>query len=163
MLAQMFESNEEAFAYLSGLIDGEGSVRLYRTKTGAAGRINIYNSEIELIKAAEEAFWRLGIEPTVKLRKPDPSRLGKKDQYILTVGKRSDIAKASKVLTLYHPQKKKNMNEILEHYQSVQGRWTPRDEWPLAELSKVSNLPQRELATKFGVSQSTIQRWLKEL
>jgi hypothetical protein len=157
----MFRSKTEAAAYLSGMIDGEGNVRLYQSQTGAAGRISVYNNDLALVRAIEEACDLFGAEYSRYARYPSPSRpLSKETSYIVQIGKRKSIIALSKVLCLRSPKKDEALGVILEYYDAARG-WKRKEDRPIAELNSYLVLhTQKEAAQHFQVSVSTIEKWV---
>jgi hypothetical protein len=151
----MFKSKQEAAGYLSGLIDGEGSVRV-GSEPGAS--ITIWNTDLGILDAAQEALRLLGSSGKLYQRQK-PRGLSKKDSYYVKVGRREQIEPLLPWIKL-HGEKARKVEEIEDYYAEWKKR--PRHHWPLAEVRQYFDAKrgtQREAAEHFGVALSTIQRW----
>ena len=153
----MFKSKEEAAAYLSGLIDGEGHIRAAGYSLGCV--INIYNTDKGIIEGAQAALHELNVSYSVYTR--NPRGISKLLGYILRIGTQKEIEKLAPHLKLQSKAKKANLEAILKHYKTSNQKRLPQYKWPLEELGILldSGMTQRQAATKLNVAQSTIERW----
>lgn len=163
----MFKSKEQAAAYLSGVIDGEGSVTITRpqgpNRAGRGFSITVWNTDLDLLRASEEAMRLLGASPKLYERKrKKEGYLGHKRSYYLRVGTRRDIEALAPHLTLYVEAKRARVEQALQHYSS--SPWTPQYQWPTEELRALADThTNKQLAQHFDVSASTIDRWKRVL
>jgi hypothetical protein len=112
----MFDSTVEAGAYLSGLIDGEGSVRIRKGKL--SGEVAIFNTDQGIIDAAVKAYETLGIVPLTYTRtpRPKPGYAAKLDCHTVVLSNRRDIETLAPHIKLRCERKQQTLQHLLGLY-----------------------------------------------
>lgn len=114
-------SDQEAAAYLAGLIDGEGCVSLCELKNGSqAGAlrrvITIGMTDREIIDLAADLFDQLGIGYS----RHDKARPGKlRHVWVISIHARIDLERAAELIPIRHSSKREKLQAILNSYKTA--------------------------------------------
>jgi hypothetical protein len=116
-------NTETASAYLAGIIDGEGSVGLYRWSNGHGGKgygrqVRIVNTDWDLLDACAEACEVLGIEFTVYARARNGRNPKHKDTFDFRI--KASRENFSRLLDLpIRTAKRERLIELVESYRKA--------------------------------------------
>lgn len=111
-------TNEQAAAYLAGLIDGEGCISLCTLKNGSqAGTrrrvVTIGMTDKEIIDLAARLLAQLGIGFARCDRFPGGTR---KHVWTISIQARSDLIKIAELIPVQHAGKRERLDAILSSY-----------------------------------------------
>jgi hypothetical protein len=149
-------NHEQAVAYLSALIDGEGSV----TKTGGRSSlcVQIANTEPSIIRAAETCLSKLAMPFTTHSHKNPPDKPHWKPHWIVFVHGRENLIRLGELLVLQSEAKQARMQAIIDL------GWSRVRKPPLEELVELYHGQQMALsviADHYSVSRQTIRNWIR--
>lgn len=157
-----FASDDEAAGYLAAMIDGEGCVTWRAPTSGGtkvARRVEIYNTDTEIIAAVLAACERLGIGAHAIERHHDNPRW--KRSYIVTIGRRRGLERLASMVRLRAPGKREKLEQAVESYRLTMSR--PEDR-PLDEIRRLyydEGLSTYEIGRRFKRGPVTIHSWMK--
>ncbi len=146
-----FRDPQHAADWLSGIVDGEGSV--YAGPGRRRRLVKVVNTDLALIEATEAALDLLGVAHRRNVARYANGRW--KPLYSVAVGTRDGIERLAAVLTLASPEKADRLALLPSLWTRV--RLDPN------ELRRLSDegATLAELASRFGVGTATIHRHLR--
>lgn len=139
--------------YLAGMLDGEGTVTDPDQLLRHSRSVRITNTDRELIAACEACCLMLGLRYSVTER--SAKRCKVKRTYDLAFYGRDNFEKLNK-LPVRSPEKARRLRGLVASYR----RPKRPTRSTLLERSVVESLAQ--LAARYGVTQKTVRRWLKQ-
>lgn len=113
----MFKSKALAAEYLSGIIDGEGSIssrRVKKSTSGAVREVRITNTDPELLDAVREGLDMLGVVHATYDRS-ERERLGSKPIFDIVVSRKANLELLASQITL-RSYKARQLREMLGAY-----------------------------------------------
>jgi hypothetical protein len=149
----MFASRDTAAGYLAAMIDGEGTVGLYR-KPWVSRAIRITNTERTLIDACSEACLLLGIEHSI-----DDGRALRsgKTSWTLTIGKTAALSIVADCVPLRSARKSATLAEALA---TARPDNRPSRE-VLEQLYVFEDRSAGEIGRLLGASPRSVRTWLR--
>ena len=136
--------------YLSGFIDGEGSIILKPPRV----RLYISNTNKDILEKIHK-FVKCGAVFKVKRME----KANWKNQYGWTVGNHRDCLRVLKKLKNKLIVKRKKCEEAIDYIENK--RWFG-EYISKKELEKLKNLPYRKIAKEIGVSHYSVFRYLRK-
>ncbi len=114
-------NDQQAAAYMAGLIDGEGCVSLCTLKNGpAAGMlrrvVTIGMTDKEIIDLAAALYTQLGIGFSRSDRAPGGTR---RHVWTISVQARADLIRLAECIPIQHPEKQQRLAAILDSYKTA--------------------------------------------
>lgn len=140
--------------YLAGMIDGEGTIGVYRNPW-VHRSCRIVSTDRELIDACSEACLILGIEHRVRSVSKQPPR---KQAWELSIGTIAALRVLAERVPLRHIGKRKRLAEALD---SVRASYRPPRE-TLERLYVFEGQSSGEIGRLLGVRGTTVMRWLRD-
>lgn len=115
-------TNDQAAAYLAGIVDGEGCISICQLKNGpAAGEyrrvITIGMTDKEIIDLIAELYQRLNIGFSRSERQPKAA--GRKYVWTISIQSRKDIIRFAEQIPIQHLAKQKALSAILTSYKTA--------------------------------------------
>lgn len=113
-------NEEQAKAYLSAMIDGEGCV------SPRDFRVRIGNTEMSIVEAIEECCDILGIEYKRHENGPRPGSFGTKTVYEILISRRYNLEILQKAVSLRSESKREKLDQMMDSYKPGYG-WTRKE------------------------------------
>lgn len=140
-----------AAAYLSALIDGEGMI----TKAPNGRSIRISNTDQGIIRACAECCVTLGL--SYKVTKCSPPAARRKQVWLVQISGRDTLIRAESILELRSEAKVERLRNAISSYQYK----PPCSADRLRKLYESEGRSVREIAAKYGRSETSIWHWME--
>jgi hypothetical protein len=152
----MFKSEREAAAWLSGIIDGEGSVsmRPVRGSRSFVREIRVTNTDEKLLAGVTAALDLLGVA-WIRYDRSERERLGTKPIFDIVVSRKANLERLAATLTLRSAKA-----DQLDH---MLGSWIRPGVPPEGELrAMVATEGDAAIARRFGVTPGAVWSWRRK-
>ena len=142
-------TEEQAAAYLAGIIDGEGHVHNYNKA------ISIGNTDYEIVEAFEQCCAILGLYCKTYPREPKGNR---KLYWEVHIRGRESLERVAEIVPIQVERKRTRLKEQIASYKYAA---RPSREW-LYEKYVVEGLTGPEVAELAGTSYGPVYKWLRQ-